>query len=164
MRQGKSSLEEFLNIAIVTAVMLSEMVHVKCLVQCLMYSKLLLKEQFLFTLLSPTITFFFCLPSAPFTFPSSSSFSSSSSSPGSNPASSLLALISGAPSLSLSLRGSPPLPLQARGQLRVEDKLVKGSVVPGEGPAPVGLSRAGARTSGHRGGGGAGGGRGRGYF
>ena len=77
---------EFLAIKIVTTVMLNEIVHVKCLAQCLVYGRLLVNQQCLFTLFKSYCFFLSSpLPSPllPFTFifPSSFYFSSPSSSP-----------------------------------------------------------------------------------
>lgn len=60
---------EFLAIKIVTTVMLNEIVHIKCLVQCLVYGRLLVNLQCSFTLFKSYyffLSFFFSsLPSIP---------------------------------------------------------------------------------------------------
>lgn len=76
-------------------------------------------------------------------------FSLFSSSSGSYPLPLYLPYLWGTFCISLTHGVSRPLPPQADGQFR-EDKLVKGRVVPGEGPAPVGWGRLGPRRKGTR--------------
>lgn len=62
--EEETFLEECLDIAIVTTVMLGKAVHVKCLVQCLVYSRLLVKGSSFYLHFINTITsLFFLLPS-----------------------------------------------------------------------------------------------------
>lgn len=84
-------------------------------------------------------------------------FSLFSSSSGSYPLPLYLPYLWGTFCISLTHGVSRPLPPQADGQFR-EDKLVKGRVVPGEGPAPVGWGRLGPRRKGTAGEGGRAGG------
>lgn len=76
----KTSSQNSLAIKIVTTVMLNEIVHIKCLVQCLIYGRLLVNQQCLFTLFKPTVSFFLLL-FPPLYSPLPSSFPLPSTSP-----------------------------------------------------------------------------------
>lgn len=71
---------EFLAIKIATTVMLNEIVHIKCLAQCLVYGRFLVNQQCLFTLFK-SYCFFLSSPLPPPHSPLPSSFPLPSTSP-----------------------------------------------------------------------------------